>query len=53
MEYQKIPIGKLTFWTSQPKNWEELAYTLNEEPKFLSYDPNNIEVDPTIKNMFL
>lgn len=41
------------YWTAQPTNWEELAYTLNNEDVFLSFNPNDPpKVDQEILNMF-
>lgn len=41
-------------WTAQPRNWEELAYTLNMEKPFLDYDPSALEpVSEELFNKFL
>ena len=40
MIYVKVKIGSKTFWTANPRNWEELAYTINYEEPFLDYNPN-------------
>ena len=58
MIYEEVKISpKLSHWTAQPSNWEELAFTLNNEPVFLSYNPNEkIEMDGRLRhelNLFL
>ena len=41
MIYDQIPISpKLSLWIANPSNWEELAYTINNESVFLTYDPS-------------
>lgn len=51
MQYDQIQISKeSSVWTANPNNWEELAFTLNNEEQFLSYDPNaNWEMKPWIE----
>jgi len=54
MTYSLIRIGSKKMWMAQPSNWAELRYTLHEEPEgLLDYDPNNIEPDYELLNMFL
>ena len=53
MTYLKIKIGLNNFWMANPANWQELAFTLNNEKGFLDYDPNNIIPDQELLNMFL
>lgn len=53
MIYSKHKIGLNNFWLAQPTNWEELAFTLENESGFLDYDPNNIVPDQELLNMFL
>ena len=53
MKYEEIAIGEDKFWIAQPETLQELAYTLNEEPVFMLYDPNNIpRADSSLVDMF-
>ncbi len=53
MNYLELKTGKTSLWIPDPKNWEELAHSVNEETGIMSYNPNNHDVDPTLVNMFL
>lgn len=52
MVYKQYKFSDKTFYSADPKNWEELAFTIAEEDPFMPYDPGNIEVDPSLLDMF-
>jgi hypothetical protein len=51
--YAKLSLGDKNFFTAQPNTWAELSETLLEEKPFLSYDPNKVDHNPELLNMFL
>lgn len=53
MKYTEINIKGSKRWIADPKNWEELSFTIHKEARMLTYNPNDHEVDPTLINIFL
>jgi hypothetical protein len=55
MEYSKYNNGKQDFWIANPKNWEELSWSIHNEPSILYYDPNLKEPEkeqPLLNDLF-
>jgi len=52
MNYVKFGTGDNTFYVADPKNWEELKYTLHNEDPIMDYDPNDVPDYSDIAKLF-
>jgi hypothetical protein len=53
MKYLILKLNNKEYFTADPSTWEELAFTINEEEPFMSYNPNVNTKEDEILKMFL
>ena len=54
MKYEPIRIANKVWWMASPSNWEELAFTIHNEPEvLLPYNPNDLQPNTELLNLFL